>query len=81
VFTHLQPVKPTGDYVVDSVANHSQLRKTLEQVAVLKSEREGVLKDNQRLNDQVKVLTDLLQRTKEEVREGENMKEKGRKGM
>lgn len=81
MFTHLQPVKPTGDYVVDSVANHSQLRKTLEQVAVLKSEREGVLKDNQRLNDQVKVLTDLLQRTKEEVREGENMKEKGRKGM
>eukprot|EP00026_Physarum_polycephalum_P009297 Phypoly_transcript_09415.p1 GENE.Phypoly_transcript_09415~~Phypoly_transcript_09415.p1 ORF type:complete len:399 (+),score=66.91 Phypoly_transcript_09415:94-1290(+) len=61
-----QQPKPTGDYVVDSVANHSQLRKMLEQVAVLKSERENVLKDNQRLNDQVKTLTDLLQRAKEE---------------
>jgi hypothetical protein len=53
--------------VVNAVASHSQLRKTLEQVAVLKSERENVLKDNQRLNDQVKTLADLLQRAKEEV--------------
>lgn len=61
-----EPPKPTGDYVMDSVANHTQLRKALEQVATLKSERENVNKDNQKLHEQVKSLTDLLLRAKEE---------------
>jgi hypothetical protein len=59
-------IKPTGDYVMDSVAVHSQLRKSLEQVAQLKSERENYIKDSQRLNEQVKTLTELLTRAKEE---------------
>lgn len=59
--------KPTGDYVVDTVANFSRLRQSLEQVAALKSEKEGFLKENQRLNDQVKLLVDQLQRAKDEV--------------
>ena len=54
--------------MVDTVANFTQLRKTLEQVAALKTERETFVKDNQRLNDQVKTLAEQLQRSRDEVR-------------
>ena len=53
--------------MVDSVTTHSQLRKAVEQVATMRTEREGFVKDSQRLSDQVKALTDQLRRATEEV--------------